>query len=145
MKAITATSGRNLRNLAKDNLDKRIAVFPENGMSPKEQFDFVSNNSKRFDAAITFSPIIISDCEKIEVIDSETAYLKQGSSVNSVLIELGLEKTVGKVALGKILAVLDLKTPGEIQKWGHDLGESIEKTLAIHRALNNIKTTKEKA
>lgn len=78
LKIITAIHGQALRDYAATKAtNKRVAIFPEAGLSPLEQSVFIKNEESNYDEVITFSPYIISSVQQsmVHVIDSKQKHL----------------------------------------------------------------------
>lgn len=128
--AITAKSGVTLRRFAcRMPFDSRACKFPEWKLSPQEQANFVKTFGHKYDTIVTFSPFIISDCDQIQILDSDNS-IKKGDSANTIFVELGQESTVGDKSRETIASYDD---PRELDR---DLGDSIEKTLKLHQLLS---------
>jgi len=149
MKVITAISGKNLREYA-DNRDahpdSRVAIFPECSLDPNEQAAWLLENQDRFDEVITFSPFIISDATRDElvILDGEDDYFHhQGDSVNKITMCLhGRRETVGDRVTNYFKNIHEEWYNGgsnidELMKKADKMGDSVEKILLIKTLMGN--------
>lgn len=151
----TAISGEVLRLYsARHRDDPKVAVFPESGLSPTEQSNFLRIHSFRYEEIITFSSYIISDAPNgyLRVLDAKPVdiNIQHGQSVNSITAALGCCRTIGSMASERLTraasTVEGASSPEDIQRIIDDvtanLGDSVEKNLFISTALRRKCTLK---
>lgn len=146
----TAFDGPALREYAATKAgNKRIAIFPETGLSANEQAGFILEHGASYDEIVTFSTFIISDAQNgsLNILGNHRAdgcSIRHGDSVNKVCMNLGRRSTIGDIAQAKIdqayAVVRETKCPvqisSSIDSISHELGDSTEKILFLKFAYN---------
>jgi len=140
MFVITAHDGKLLREFADTMKGKDdIAVFPEAGLSPNEQAAFIKDNAGKFKTVITFSPFIISDADKVDVIDAAggpSSDLK-AASANKITMKLWRKETISDIAMDNLKGYYEQIRQAETLASLEDLDNSIYNTLgdSVERVL----------
>jgi len=142
---ITAKNGQTLRDYAESTKmlddESRIAYFPETQLSPAEQQEWLYGNEAKYDIVITFSAFILSDAEKITILDDDPedpSYIKHGDSINKITMNLWTSMTIGSIAVDTFEAYRSIventtnkkELKNILNKMNQELGDSIEKTFA---------------
>lgn len=147
----TARSGDALRRYAEQNADKpRVAIFPEQGLSPEEQAAFLAQHGEGYDEVITFSPFIVSDAARdaLNILDlsreeATKLNIKHGDSINRITKGLWRPSTIGGLAQSRIDSYRDtLEKTRSVEQIDdlidtayRELGDSVERILLIDQAI----------
>lgn len=151
---VTAKSGSLLREYASKNHDKDgVVIFPEYGLSPSEQADYMYSEGHKYSEIITYSPFIISDAKKLVILDTEHHSLKFGDSVNRITMNLGAKETIGTLGINLIeesrCKVEKSTTESDIKEVinyvDRNIGDCIEKILFIKSAYSRLDDLKSEA
>lgn len=156
MRVITGQP-QEVRNYIANLKDKEnVIIFPENGLHPLEQADFVSSLPEDFNGdIISFSAFIISDFKEGEVfLVQENLKLKEfskfntyGASVNKINSSLlGSKKYIGNKVFkefeNKVNEAENINDYDTLHKLfleiDYGFGESVEKTLGVHYILEKM-------
>lgn len=156
MKVITGKSA-NLKKLIELNAKDNDIIFPENGLDPEEQANFMLTLND-FDGRIfTFSPWIISDTHEDDLyVVQEDGKLIQldfnnfGASVNKITMKIFRRSTIGEKSSKKLESfkedIDNINTETELEKLADTLdktiGESVEKILFLKYVYDRIEKEK---
>jgi hypothetical protein len=153
MKVITGKSA-NLKKLIELNAKDNDIIFPENGLDPEEQANFMLTLNN-FDGRIfTFSPWIISDTHEDDLyVIQDNGKLVQldfnnfGASVNKITMKIFRRATIGEKSLNFLESFKDnIDREKELEKIAttidNTFGESVEKILFLKYLYDKIDKTK---
>lgn len=148
---VTAKSGTLLREYALKNHDKDgVVIFPEYGLSPSEQADYMYSEGHKYSEIITYSPFIISDAKKLVILDTKHHNFKFGDSVNTITMNLGTKETIGTLGINlieesqsKVEKATNEQDIKDIIKYvDRNIGDCIEKVFFIQFASSKLATLK---